>query len=68
MLSTFTFYYIYIKTISVEIDKLLNKRFTFYYIYIKTSFQSFITAQKKRFTFYYIYIKTTVIREQVTPT
>ncbi len=36
MLSTFTFYYIYIKTISVEIDKLLNKRFTFYYIYIKT--------------------------------
>ena len=59
MLSTFTFYYIYIKTISVEIDKLLNKRFTFYYIYIKTKITPHnLVSNVSKFTFYYIYIKT----------
>ena len=58
----FTFYYIYIKTISYQNNVLRKITFTFYYIYIKTVDYTETFERNIKFTFYYIYIKTSTTR------
>ena len=54
----FTFYNIYIKTLSSACSLVALFQFTFYNIYIKTRNEKGTIYISSRFTFYNIYIKT----------
>ncbi len=56
--TTFTFHYVYIKTV-FQFDKpTIAKGFTFHYVYIKTEWADTKKAAMAEFTFHYVYIKT----------